>query len=101
METSEATHILNGKAYPATDAQNIEVFLQKPDKEYIIIGLVESRGMGVTTEKKDLELSMRALKNEAAKIGADALIINTSQQKLVQSDGSTERRISATAIRFN
>jgi hypothetical protein len=100
IETSEATHILNGQIYPSTDIQVIQVFLEPPRKEYIVVGLLESRGMGFTTESKDLELSMRALKQEAAEIGAHALIIKSSQQKLVSGDGSTERRISASAIRF-
>ena len=100
IETSGATHILNGQAYPATDVQSIQILLEPPSQDYIVVGLVESRGMGITTESKDLELSMLALKNEAAKIGANAVIIQSSQQLLVSGDGSTERRISATAIRF-
>ncbi|MCM2681114.1 hypothetical protein [Echinimonas agarilytica] len=100
---SEATHILNGKAYPATLISDIEIYLEPPEKEYIVIGMVESAGQGIFTESEDFELSMKALKNEAASIGANALIIKSSDQVIssVSAEGSgTERRIKALAIRY-
>jgi uncharacterized protein YbjQ (UPF0145 family) len=42
---------------------------------------------------------MKALKEEAARVGADGVIIINSRQIRVSQDGSTERRINAAAIR--
>ena len=103
LETSEATHITSGKAYPPTNPNEVTILLEKPDKEYFTIGIVESRGMGLTNEDRDLKLSIKALKAEAASIGANAVIIQSSQQQIasVSSSGtSTERRIKGIAIRY-
>ncbi len=100
---SEATHILSGPKFPPTQPETVETLIQKPSKQYVVIGLVESRGMGFTTEAKDLELSMRALKREAACIGADAVIIESSTQDIAgmnQYGTDTERRLKGIAIKY-
>lgn len=102
LETSEATHMLSGQAYAAISPENVSVYIQKPDFEYVVIGIVEARGMGFTNEARDQELAIQALKREAATIGANGVIISESTQQIasVSKDGtSTERRIKGLAIR--
>ena len=102
LETSEATHILNGEAYPPTPIESVVVYIQKPDFAYTVVGLVEARGMGITDETRDQELAMVALRREAASIGADGVIVTDSDQEIAgvsQYGTSTERRIKGTAIK--
>lgn len=101
LETSEATHILNGPSYPPSDATSVSVYIEKPNFEYTVVGIVEARGMGFTNETRDQELAIQALKKEAASIGADGVIISDSKQEIadISKDGtSTERRIKGLAI---
>jgi len=101
FETSEATHILNGPSYPPSEAASVAIYITKPDFEYIVVGIVEARGMGFTNETRDQELAIKALKQEAASIGADGVIISDSNQVIanISKDGtSTERRIKGLAI---
>lgn len=102
LETSEATHILSGQTYSATSPENVSIYIQKPDFEYVVIGIIEARGMGFSNEARDQELAIQALKREAATIGANGVIISESTQQIasVSKDGtSTERRIKGLAIR--
>lgn len=104
LDTSEATHILSVQQHPPTDVASVSIYIEKPSFNYIVIGIVESRGMAFFFggEKRDQELAMQALKQEAANIGADGVIISESNQQIasVSKDGSsTERRIKGLAIR--
>lgn len=103
FETSEATHILNGPSYPPSDVASVTIYITKPNFEYIVVGIVEARGMAFITggEARDQELAIKALKQEAANIGADGVIISDSNQVIanISKDGtSTERRIKGLAI---
>ncbi len=40
LETSEATHILNGSAYPPLSVESVVVYIQKPDFEYAVVGSI-------------------------------------------------------------
>ena len=120
-DISEATHVLNGsETYRPLDAAGVTVYLFKPNFNFKIIATIEARGMAELpasdpydlfgmvdraldppkqpTEKEDLALAIKALKEEAASIGADAVIIVKNQQVRV-SQNATERRIFAAAIR--
>ena len=102
FETSEATHMLNGKPLPPVPVESVEVYIQEPEFAYSIVGTVEARGMGFTDEERDQELAIAALKREAASIGADGVLVTDSDQQIasVSKYGtSTERRIKGTAIR--
>jgi hypothetical protein len=102
FETSEATHILSGEAYPPVPEDSVVIYIEKPTFEYTVVGLVEARGMGFTNEARDQELAIKALKREAARIGANGVIIGGSSQDIVginKYGTSTERRIKAIAIR--
>jgi hypothetical protein len=102
FETSEATHMLNGASYPPTNPDSVVVYIQKPEFDYITVGMIEARGMGFSDEARDQELALRAIKNEAASIGASGVLISESNQQIsgISKYGtSTERRIKGIAIR--
>lgn len=102
-QLSDSTHISSGKSYPATQAEHVAILFEAPDKAFIVIGLVESHGMGLT-KTKEQERSMMALKKEAASIGADAVIITSSKNETViglNGDPAGEENIlAAKAIKF-
>lgn len=110
-DESEATHMLNGNTeYSPIDESQVAIYTYKPNFKFEIIGTIEARGMaqpGLTSllnfsypgEKEDLKLAVKALKAEAASIGANGVIIAKSRQVSVSSE-ATERRISAIAIRY-
>jgi len=100
-------------------ASDVIVYIYKPDFNFKIIATIEARGMAeasqdlldqldvtrllsppkAPSEKEDIELAMKALKAEAASIGAYGVIIAKSVQVRV-SQNATERRIAAIAIRW-
>src|SRR5690349_8832656 len=101
-EISEATHMLSGQTYPPTSPEAVTIYLEKPAFEYMTVGTVEARGMGYSNEARDQELAVKALKREAASIGAHGVIITDSQQQIARINKygtSTERRIKGIAIR--
>ena len=102
LETSEATHMLNGRSYPPVSADAVVIYVQKPDFEYITVGIIDARGIGFTDEARDQELALKALKREAASIGANGVVVTESGQQIagVSKYGTTtERRIKGIAIR--
>jgi len=117
-QVSEANFTPQGSdTYGSVPLSTVEVFVYKPDFKFKVIGVIEARGMYTggtlgdlfdinkwtsTTpigEKEDIALAMKALKEEAARVGATGVIIVQSRQIRVSQDGSTERRINAAAIR--
>jgi len=105
LETSEATHglIVTGKYYPKISESEVKIFLSMPEFDMLAMGVIEARGMGFTDEQRDKELAMNALIREAAKIGANGVVITSSTQEVmsVSKNGkSTEHRIEGIVIRY-
>ncbi len=117
-DISEATFTRQGSdIYQPTPVSDVQVYVYKPDFKFKIIGVIEARGMAgggatlsdlfnldkwldtsVPGEKEDIALAMKALKQEAASVGATGVIIIQSRQVRV-SQNATERQIRAAAIR--
>ena len=103
--------MLNGsETYGPIDESQVSIFLFKPDFPFKIIGSIEARGIAEAglvnlltlsqpTEKQDMELALKALKQEAASIGANGVIVVKQGQVRVSST-ATERRIQGAAIRY-
>ena len=105
LEISEATHslIAIGKYSPEISESEVKIFLSLPEFEIVAMGMIEARGMGFTDEQRDKELAMIALKREAAKIGANGVVITSSSQETVSDStngSSTKHRIEGIAIRY-
>ena len=122
-DVSEATHLVNGnEKYSPISDREITVYVYKPSFPFKIIGTIEARGMadaesyalrgmldldfesalGFSSpgEKEDVALALKALKSEAASIGANGVIVAKQGQVRVNARGDTERRISGIAIRY-
>lgn len=105
-DVSEASHVLQGnETYSAIPEDQVTVYVYKPNFTFKIIGTIEARGMArggllsTPEEKEDVALALKALKKEAASIGANGVIIMESGQVRVSNE-ATERRIAAIAIRY-
>jgi hypothetical protein len=113
---SEAIFTPQGsEVYQSTSESSVEVYVYKPEFSFKVIGAIEARGMaggggnlfdalditnlldGPPGEKEDMALAIRALKREAARVGATGVIILRSTQVRV-SPSATERRINGVAI---
>jgi hypothetical protein len=105
LETSEATHALIaiGKYSPEISESEVKIFPSLPEFDIVAMGMIEARGMGFTDEQRDKELAMNALIREAAKIGANGVVITSSSQEIMSvsiNGKSTEHRIEGIAIRY-
>lgn len=122
-DVSEAIHVLQGNdVYGPIDESQVTVFAFKPNVPFKVIGVIEAHGMAQATlleqvdvlsilgnaltnsnygpgEKEDMALAVRALKNEAASIGANGVIILKQGQVRI-GQNATERRIVGAAIRY-
>ena len=81
--STSGTSILLGDrtVYPATDPTTIQILIQPPAQPHIVFALVE--GTAATddyfTKKKTQEAALKALKEEAARIGANAIILTSKE----------------------
>jgi uncharacterized protein YbjQ (UPF0145 family) len=118
-DVSEAYHTVDiNNPLPPTPPSSIRIYKYKPSGNVKFIGVIYARGMATvdapnaldlvgqmqealspsrTTEEDDIKLAMKALIDDAASIGANAIIIKKSSQENV-SHNSTERRIEAFAL---
>jgi len=76
--TAQGTYILTGEARPAINIDEVKIYLETPS-QYEIIGLVEASCEVDTTKQKTQDMVINELKKQAAKIGANGVIlINTN-----------------------
>ena len=95
--TDVANRYYGLEKYPAKEPKDVELLWQRPSREFTVIADFQSRGE-----------SPEAVRNKAAKIGADAVIISilgglydTSEQWAGgDRQGSTYSRITGTAIKY-
>ena len=84
---TDSSAIITGQARPATTPDKVVIYLQPPGKKYEVIGLVSgsSKGkLGISRQTKTT-VAIRVLKEKAAEIGANGVIL---QQQGMQSEGS-------------
>lgn len=78
--STSGTSVLIGEdgAFPPTDPKSIPLLLEPPQKKHTIIALVE--GVAATddyfTKAKTEAAAITAMKEEAARIGANAIVLN-------------------------
>jgi hypothetical protein len=95
--TDVANRYYASTTYPPSQPEQVEVLRQAPSRPYEVIADFQSRGD-----------SVKAVRNKAAKIGADAVIISTlggyyeRAEEWASSDAqsNTYSRICGTAIRY-
>ena len=95
--TDVANRYYASTTYPPKDPEQVEVLRQTPSRPYEVIADFQSRGD-----------SIKSVRNKAAKIGADAVIISTlggyyeRSEQWASNDAqwNTYSRICGTAIRY-
>lgn len=69
--------ILTGTARPSTDPQSVKLYLEEPEK-YEVIGLVEASSSSGWTKQGSQNYAVAELKKQAAKIGANGVLLTTT-----------------------
>lgn len=103
-ETASGTNVVTGKQRPATNPNDV-VLYSEPPANYEVIGVVTASSDSGWTEQEDLNYAIAELKKQAAKIGANGVIlenISTSESGGIISNGiyfpATAKNISGKAI---
>ena len=101
---ASGTALVTGTQRPATTADKVVVYTEPP-KDYEVIGIVTASSDAGWTEQGDLDYAMAELKKQAAKIGANGVILQSISTS--NSGGafvgsvwvnSTAKNVSGTAI---
>ena len=72
--------ILTGTARPPTDPQSVKLYLEEP-KEYEVLGIVEASSDSGLTSQGSQNYAVAELKKQAAKIGANGVLLTTTGTK--------------------
>lgn len=86
---ASGSHIITGVQRPAIDPQLVKVFSKAPSQSYEIIGTVEATSSRGVTQQERLASAVATLKNEAAELGANGVIVNNLENN--QTGGVTPR----------
>lgn len=74
--------VIVGKVRPAITEQDVKVYLQPPEKyEQIAIVEATSRDSMAMTDQGKLDVVISRMKQEAAKIGANGIILNSTGEQ--------------------
>lgn len=84
---ADSSAIITGQAHPATTPDRVQVYLQPPSKKYEVIGLVSASNKNKTgfTRQGKTDAAIRAIKEKAAEIGANGVIL---QAQGTQTEGA-------------
>ena len=96
----ESSSLQNDNTYAPTDPERVLVLYDNPMEEHTVISVLITRGYNFKIEEQ-LYAAIEVLKEEAARIGAHAVIIlPPDQNKNVEHDTDEDKIISAKAIRY-
>ncbi len=68
---------LNGETYAVVPVEHVAILLEPPDRRYIVIGMVSSKGAHLASD----EAVYAKLKQAGADLGADAIIVQSEKQE--------------------
>jgi len=77
---ASGSHIITGKVRPAIKKSEVKLYLEAP-KEYEIIGIVEASSEVEFSSQAAQDRAIAELKSQAAKIGANGVIISATGNK--------------------
>jgi hypothetical protein len=77
MACASGSAIVTGTTRPATDPESVKLYLKEPQK-YEIIGLVEASSDAGWTEQGAQDYAVAELKNQAAKLGANGVLLTAT-----------------------
>ena len=69
--------VLTGTARPSTDPQSVKLYIEEP-KKYDVLGLVEASSDSGWTDQGSQDYAVSELKKQAAKIGANGVLLTTT-----------------------
>jgi predicted xylose isomerase-like sugar epimerase len=96
----ESSSVPSDNTYALTDSERVIVLYDNPMEEYTVISVLITRGYNVKIEEQ-LDAAIEVLKEEAARVGAHAVIIlPRGHDKNVEHDADEDKIISAKAIRY-
>ena len=70
------TALVTGIQRPATNPETVIILTEIPNEKYEVIGIVTASSDAGWTEQGDLNYAVAELKRQAAKIGANAVILD-------------------------
>ena len=73
--------IVTGPKLPPTEPEQVQILLEAPSSEFEIIGLVEARSDVEFTRQAASDRAIEELKKQAAKIGANAVVLTGTGEK--------------------
>lgn len=84
----DASHIVTGTTHPATSPTQIKLYGEAPKMPYEVIGIVNVTANNDWVAGQELlDDALTALKDEAAKLGANALLIDGINAHMSANDG--------------
>ncbi|MCH1927075.1 DUF4156 domain-containing protein [Shewanella sp. C32] len=84
----DASHIVTGTTHPATSPSQIKLYGEAPKVPYEVIGVVNVTANNDWVAGQELlDDALTALKDEAAKLGANALLIDGINAHMSANDG--------------
>ena len=84
---TSGTHVVVGDTHPATDVSQIKLYT-KPPAKYEEIALISSESAHDFVKKQTLiDAAMKELKEQAAEVGANGILLQTVGDKVVGSIG--------------
>ena len=77
---ASGSHIITGKVRPAIKKSEVKLYLEPP-KKYEVIGIVEASSEVEFSSQAAQNRAITELKSQAAKIGANGVLISTTGNK--------------------
>ena len=73
--------LVTGVKRDPVDPSNVQIYRSRPDVKFEHIGIVKSEAEEIFSQQEALDLALQELKIQAAKIGANGIILNTIGEK--------------------
>jgi uncharacterized protein YbjQ (UPF0145 family) len=70
--------VLTGARRSAQPTEAVTIYLEPPTRKYEVVGLVTSRSVNGLTQQSDTQQATDELKRQAAKLGANGVLLTSS-----------------------
>jgi len=80
--------VLTGARHASLSRDAVTVYLEPPTRKYEVVGLVTSRSVNGLTQQSDTQHAMDELKRQAGKLGANGVLLTSSNTGSTQQVGS-------------
>tara|TARA_Y100001001_G_scaffold163199_1_gene191622 strand:+ start:460 stop:903 length:444 start_codon:yes stop_codon:yes gene_type:complete len=73
--------LVTGERRAPIELEQVKIFHKEPDFEYEHIGIVKSESVEIASQQKAVDRALEELKKQAAKIGANGVILHSVGEK--------------------